>query len=179
MTLAELQQAVAFLFAAAVYGQSYTAAVDASGNATIALWNNALGAQPDATALSTALSGAQLAAAKTAQMETLVSAYSAARYGTPVTVTSGSTTLSFPADQATQMNVSGYLVAYASPNTPPASMPLADVNGVAQSVTYAELQQMAKAIADQSVSAFNQLQTLQAQVAAATTISAVQAVVWP
>lgn len=139
MTLAELQQAVLYLVPKAVYSQSYTAAVDSSGSATIALWDNSLGAQPDATALATALTAAQLAQAKTAQAATLGAAYNAARYGTPVAVTSGSTTLTFPADQATQLNISGYLVAYASPNTQPASMPLADVDGVAQRVTYAQL----------------------------------------
>lgn len=177
MTLPELQQAVAYLFPSAVYGTTWTASVDSSGNATINLWSNSIGAQPDSTALSTALVESQLAAAKTTQNATLVVSYNAARYGTPVSITVGSTTMTFPTDTLTQANVTGYLVAF-SASTAPASMPLVDATGTTQSLTYAAMQSLAEAIGNASIAAWTKLKTLQADVTAATTIADVQAVVW-
>ena len=178
MTLAELQQAVRQLFPSAIYGPSYTAAVDASGNATIALWNNTLGAQPTDTALSDALAASQLATAKAQQEEALVKAYSAARWGTPVSITSGSTTLTFPTDTATQTNVAHYLSVFRGMATLPGSVPLADSGGVVQSITPAQVQSYAEAVLTQSTAAFQKLSQLLGQVKAATTVADVEAVVW-
>ncbi len=178
MTLAELQQAVLYLFPKVVYGQNYTAGVDSTGAATIDLWQNALGAQPDTTALTAALAAAQLAAAKTAQEQTLTTAYDSARYASTVALTSGSTTLTFPTDQATQLNIMGYVATFAKMATPPASVILADASGTVQSLTPSQVQTLAEDIMTQSQTDYSQLKTLLAQVDAATTVADVQAIVW-
>jgi len=46
-------------------------------------------------------------------------------------------------------------------------------------LTYAQLQSLAQAMATQSMTAWQTVQGLAAQVMAATTVAAVQAVVWP
>jgi hypothetical protein len=180
MTTTELQQALAYLFpTAAVPGASnWTLTTDANGNASIVLWNNSLGTQPTIAQLTTALTACQVQQAQTAQNVTLQAAYTKARYGTPVTLTSGSTMLTFPTDTATQTNVMGYLTAFTSANAP-AQMPLQDASETIQMLTFAQLQTLAQTIATESISAYSTLVSLSAQVAAATTVAAVQAVTWP
>jgi hypothetical protein len=177
MTLLQLQQVLAILFPNAAPG-SWQVTTDTFGNASIALWNNSIGAQPTAAQLTAALASVQLQQTQAAQVATLNASYQTARYGTPVTLISGTATLSFPTDVATQTNVTGYLVAFTA-TTAPATMPLQDVNGVTQQVTYAQLQTLAASIATQSITAYTTLEGLLAQVGAATTAAAVQAIVWP
>lgn len=184
MTAAQLQQVIASIYPAAVTASTstYTMAVDTSGNATIALWNNTLGTEPTTAQLTAALTALQLAAAQQSQIATLDASYNGNRYGAPVAITSGSTTLTFPTDTATQMNVMGLLAAYGLPNSvavPTGGIPLQDNSGTTQTLTLAQVQQLAGAIANQSISAWQTLDSLQAQVSAATTIAAVQAIVWP
>lgn len=180
MTLSDLQSAVTYLFPTAVYGQNYTAAVDAQGNATINLWSNALGAQPTPDALVTALNDSVLDAARTSQIATLTSSYQGERWGCNVTIPeTGGTRLAFPLDPATQSNVMGYLVAYQAPNQPPKTMPLLDASGMVQQLTYRQLSLLAGIIADRSIAAFTQYQSLLAQVNAAATVAAIEAVTWP
>lgn len=180
MTFSDLQEAVSYLFPASVYGQNYTAAVDTQGNATINLWSNALGVQPTPAALTTALNDASLNAASAVQVAALTSSYQAARWGRDVILDqSGGGKLVFPSDASTQSNVMGYLVAYASPNQPPKTMPLLDASGVVQQVTYSQLSLLAGMIADRAITAFTLYQSLLAQIKAATTVAAIEAVVWP
>lgn len=181
MTLSDLQSAVTYLFPTAVYGQNYTAAVDAQGNATINLWSNALGMQPTPDALATALNDSVLDAARTSQIATLTSSYQGNRWGANVTIPAetGGTRLAFPLDPATQSNVMGYLVAYQAPNQPPKTMPLLDASGVVQQLTYSQLSLLAGIIADRAIAAFTQYQDLVTQVKAATTVAAIEAVMWP
>jgi hypothetical protein len=180
MTLIQLQQCVQAIYPAAIYPANYSATVDTSGNATINLWNNAIGVQPTAAQLTAQLAAMQLAQAQTAQTAVLTAAYTTARYGTPVSLASGSpaTTLSFPTDTLTQSNIMGYLVAFTAANAP-AQMPLQDASGNVQMLTYAQLQTLAQSMATQSMTAWQTLQGLITQVLAATTVAAVQAIVWP
>jgi len=178
MTLIQLQQCVQAIYPAAIYPANYSAVVDGSGNATIGLWNNAIGVQPTAAQLTAQLAAMQLAQAQSTQIALLTAAYTTARYGTPVSLVSGATTLSFPTDTLTQSNIMGYLVAFTSANAP-AAMPLQDASEKVQTLTYAQLQSLAQAMATQSMTAWQTVQGLAAQVMAATTVAAVQAVVWP
>ncbi len=178
MTLTELQQAILSIYPTAVYPSTYTVAVDTSGNATIALWNNSIGVQPTATQLADALAVLEVKPAQTAQLATLLASYNAQRYGAPVPIVSGTTTWSFPTDTLTQTNVMGYLVAFNAATTPAGGLPLQDVNGTVQMLTYAEMQALALAIGTQSIAAWQKLKTLEAEVMAATTVAAVQAIVW-
>jgi hypothetical protein len=180
MTLTDLQAALAYLYPAASMpgANNWSLATDAQGNASILLWNNTLGTQPTTDQLATALTATQTAAARVTQIATLTASYGKARYGTPVSLTVGSTTLTFPTDTATQTNVTGYLVAFTATNAP-AQMPLQDSSQTVQMLTYAELQTLAQAIANESISAFTTLVNLTAQVDAAATVAAVQAITWP
>lgn len=175
------QETISYLFPKAIFGVDYTLYFPVgSTTPTINGWNTAkLGAQPNVATLQQAWDSVLVQQARVAQDAVLVASYTTARYGTPVTIKAASgTSLTFPTDQATQLNVTGYLVAYMSPATPPASMPLVDSSGKTQSITYADLQEIAKATADASVAAFTKLESLQAQVAAADTIAAVQGISW-
>lgn len=177
MTLANLQQAVAYLFPSSVYSVTWTANTSDSSNVVIALWNGTLGAQPTASQLAAALASSQLQTAQTAQTAILQTAYEGARYGTPLAIVIGTASVQFPTNAATQTNVMGYLTAY-SAATSPATVPLQDATGSVQNLTYAELQSLAAAIADQSIAAWTKLQGLLASVQTATTVAAVGAVTW-
>lgn len=182
MTLSQLQQAVTYLFPTAVYPTTYTATVDSSGNATIALWNNTLGAQPTTDQLTTALAASQLAQAKTTQNALVTDSYNTARYGTPVSISVSGVTLTFPVDVVTQQNVMGYLCAYGLPNAsamPVGGVPLQDASNSVQMLTLPDLQNLAGVIANQSASAWTTMNSLLNQIAAATTVTAAQAIVWP
>jgi hypothetical protein len=178
MTQVELQQAVRQLYPSSIYNVDWTVVVDTSGTATLKLWNNALGPQPTDTELAAALAASQLAVAKATQTSQLLAAYQTEVYNTPVSLTVGSNTYSFPVDDATQTNITKYLSVFAKMTTPPATVPLADANGKPQQLSPADLQALAELILTQSVSAWTKLVQLQAQVAAATTIAAVQGISW-
>jgi hypothetical protein len=177
MNLKQLQQAVQYLSPSAIYQVSYTVSVDGDGNGTLDVWNSVLGAQPSADQLTTALAAAQLLGAQTMQTAAITAAYQAARYGASVSLTVGSTTLSFPTDPTTQTNIMGYLVAFTA-ETAPATMPLLDASGNTQSLTYTQLQTLAQSIASQSITIWQSYTSLCAQIEAATTISALQAITW-
>lgn len=180
MTQTDLQNAVAAIYPNIVYPGSYTIVLDTSGNASIGLWNNSVGPQPTVAQLTAALAQIPLTQAQTAQNAALLTSYNMARYGTTATITpaAGGAALTFPTDPSTQQNIIGYLVAFNATDAP-AQMPLADANNAAQMLTYADIQALAKLIATQSIAVWQTLKSLQAQVATATTIAAVQAVVWP
>ncbi len=179
MTLQQLQSSIAYLFPSAAPNVSYTTVVDSTGNATIALWNNALGAQPTTAQLTSALATVELAPSKAAQITTLDSSYQTARYNTPVTITSTTkASWVFPTDASTQTSIMGYLAAFDASDWPSAGLPLQDSSGTVQTTQYADVKAIAQAIANQSVAVWQKLQTLIAQVNAATTVAAVQAIVW-
>lgn len=177
MILSDFKNAITYLFPKAVYTVDYTAALDVNKSATLLLWNPTLGEAPTADQITAALSAYNLANVKAPQIATIEAAYETARYGTPVSLTVGSNTLSFPTDTATQTNITGYLVAFNATNAP-ATMPLQDASGAVQMLTYAQLQTLALTIANNSMTVWQKMAGLIAQINAATTIAAVQAVVW-
>ncbi len=110
-----------------------------------------------------------LAAAKTAQLATLASAYNAA-IQQPVSYMS----TTFQADSASQQTLTRCLVA----GSVPAGFYWLDANNAQVPMTFAQLQGLASAMLVQGQAAFTRLQTRKASVNGATTVSAVQAVVW-
>lgn len=80
----------------------------------------------------------------------------------------------FQADDASQTVLTKCLVA----GSVPAGFYWLDANNTQVVMTFAQLQGLATTMLIQGQTAFVQLQTLKAQVRAATTLSAVQAVVW-
>jgi hypothetical protein len=179
MTSNDLQAAIAYIYPAVKYPGSYTMVVDVTNNATIGLWDNTVGIQPTVDQLAAASLALQLNPAKLTQIATLETAYATARYGTPVTITSAaSASLTFPTDTYTQSNVIGYLVAYDATDWPSTNVPLQDASGAIQMLAFADMKLLAKTIADSSMTVWQHLMTLLGQVEAATTVAAVQAIVW-
>lgn len=174
VTLNDLKNAISTLYPAAKPGVDYTLATDTSGNSTIALWNNALGAQPTTAQITAAVSTYSLSSAKAAQLAILQAASTAAAtanlvYGTHT----------FPTDQATvQLAKDAYIAAQANGGTMPANFYVLDINGARVTVTLAQLQAFYNAVFAQRFAAQDKYNTLAAQVAAASTVAAVQAVVW-
>lgn len=189
MTLDELKQAVQFLRPGAVHtsktdprsrtaSPNWKAAVDNSGNAAIDLWNPALGPEPTTEQLTAAIATSDLADAQSAQSAKIAAAYKKAKYQTPITVTVGRNTLSFPTDEVTQMEVLSYLVTFNAANAP-AQMPLEDASGNMQMLTYGEIQAVAKAITASSIAAHKKHNELQAQISAARSRAEIRAITWP
>lgn len=84
----------------------------------------------------------------------------------------------FQADEATsQSRLKGVLTAYTA-TTLPANFYWVDATNVQVPMTYADLQGLAAAMANQGWTAFAKLQTLKAQVNASVDASAVNAVTW-
>lgn len=120
-----------------------------------------------------------LAQAQTAQIAALASSYQAAIV-MPVSYTSkGGVTKTYQADAASVANLSQMLLAFAASQSVPAGFYWVSLDNTQVPFTYADMQGLAAAFGTQGAAAFQKLQSLKAQVNAATTVSAVQAVVWP
>lgn len=178
MNAQALQQAIGYLFPLAISSTNYTLAVDGSGNAAIKLWDNTLGPEPTATQLMAALISGQLASAQIGQQSLILAAYKRARWGTPVSLTVGANIYSFPTDAETQLNVSHYIAANILQQSATTTYPLLDVNGAVQMLNYTQIVALAQAIQSTALAAFSRKSILFAQIAAATTVTAVQALVW-
>ncbi len=167
-----------YLFPHAVAGRDF-ALENFSGTLQIVAWNTALlGAQPTQAQLDTAWATVQLTQAKSAQRAVIEQAYFAARYGPPVTVTFGSTAYTFPTDVDTQQNIMGYIAANVTNATGTQTYSLMDASGTVQQLTYAQLELLGQAIQNVSTAAFTKKLTLEGEIAAATTVSGVQSIVW-
>ncbi len=174
MNSAQLVQVLKVLFPSAMQGnEGYTLSVDGSGNASILLWNNALGTQPTTAQLTAELASLQLQQAQSTQITALASAYAAA-VASPVPYMSTTFLNDPPHQQLLSRAAQAYTLAGAVPNE--FFVPDANMNEVAMTLT--QLQGLVAAIAAQEWTAFTQWVSLQKQVAAATTMAAVQAVVW-
>lgn len=120
-----------------------------------------------------------LEVAQTAQITALTAAYQSAIV-VPVSYTSkGGVTKTYQADAASVANLSQMLLAFAASQAVPAGFYWVSLDNTQVPFTYADMQGLAAAFGTQGAAAFQQLQSLKAQVNAATTVSAVQAVVWP
>lgn len=173
-TLNDIQTAISILFPTAHSGNDYTLTTDTSGNTTIHTWNNSLGAQPTDVQITTAVAANQLAAAKLAQVQALSVPFNAA-YSGNVTYMSAT----FPADDNTKLLLDfAQAIGIADGNSLPDSFAVLDINGSPVTMTYAQLNGLISAIGHQSLAAFAKFAGLKAQIAAATTIADVQAVVW-
>lgn len=158
-----------YLFPAAIPGEDFTLQDDGAGP-VIKTWNSAkLGAKPTAATISNATAAAALAAAKSAQIATLGAAYNTA-IQQPVSYMS----TTFQADSTSQQTLTRCLVS----GSVPTGFYWLDANNVQVPMTFAQLQGLASAMLVQGQAAFTRLQTRKASVNGATTVSAVQAVVW-
>ncbi len=173
MNQSQLIQAITALMPNANYSRDYTIAVDASGNATILLWNNALGTQPTATQLASTLATLQLQAAKAQQLQLLAAAYQAAM--TAPIAYMGTT---FANDPVHQQILSRAVQAFTLAGAVPSGFFVPDSNNAKVSMTLAQLQGMVPVVSASEWAATQTWVSVQEQVAAASTITEVQAVVW-
>jgi hypothetical protein len=121
---------------------------------------------------------ATLPGAQAAQIGALAAAYGNA-IQQPVSYTSkGGVTKTYQADQGSVANLSQMMLAFQSTQTMPNGFYWVAADNTQVPFTYADLQGLALAMGTQGAAAFQTLQTLKAQVLAATTIEAVQAISW-
>lgn len=133
MTLNELKNAITSIYPTAKAGVDYSLATDSSGASTIALWNNALGAQPTDSQLATAAAAYDLGVAKGSQLAILGAAFNAA-YGANITY-NGATFPTTPDVQ--QLLVFAQSAGIAKGNTLPSEFACKDIHGVPVPMTFA------------------------------------------
>lgn len=90
----------------------------------------------------------------------------------------GGVTKPFQADDASQSLVQKSLAGFSATQTVPAGFYWLSADNTKVPFTYADLQGLAAAMLQQGWVAFQKLQTLKAQIRSATTVAAVQSVVW-
>ena len=123
-------------------------------------------------------SQSQLAAAKAAQIASLQAAYQRALTAPVSYTTKAGTTATFAQDATTVSNLQDALLGSQASQTWSINLWL-DVSGSPVSpFTFADLQGLAAAMESADTPKFTELLTLIAQVNAATTIAAVQAIIW-
>jgi hypothetical protein len=119
-----------------------------------------------------------LAQAQQAQIATLTAAYQSA-IAQPVSYTSkGGVTKTYQADPNSLSNLQNALLGLQAAGATPSGFYWVAADNTQVPFTYSDLQGLAAALLAQGWAAFQQLQTLKGQVNAATTISAVQTIVW-
>jgi hypothetical protein len=119
-----------------------------------------------------------LAKAQKSQLTTLTAAYQTAIVQ-PVSYTSkGGVTKTYQADPGSLSNLQNTLLGLQAAGATPSGFYWVSADNTQVPFTYADLQGLAAAMLAQGWAAFQKLQTLKAEVNAATSVSAVQAVVW-
>lgn len=174
MTLDLMKQAIASLYPKAQPNIDYTATVDSAGNASILLWNNALGPQPTDAQLASSGGNLTLSAAKTAQSAAVEAAYENATFATAIAYKS----TTFWADEKSQFLLLGAVVGYQSAGATPPGFAWWDATNTAQPMSLSDLQGLYQAIMLRLNTNFAKRKTLLGQIAAATTVADVQAVNW-
>ena len=119
-----------------------------------------------------------LANAQNAQIQALATSYAEA-IQVPVSYTSkGGITKTYQADPQSVANLTQMLLTFQAAAATPAGFYWVSVDNTRVPFTYADMQGLASAFGAQGVPAFQKLQNLKAEVLGATTVSAVQAIVW-
>jgi hypothetical protein len=119
-----------------------------------------------------------LAQAQQAQIATLAMAYQAAIVQPASYTSKGGVTKTYQADPGSLSNLQNTLLGLQAAGATPSGFYWVAADNTQVPFTYADLQGLAAALLAQGWAAFQKLQTLKSEVNAATTVSAVQAVVW-
>ena len=151
---------------------------DEGSGAFIAAWNNTTTAQPTATAISNATAGATLWAAQVTQIGILAGDYLNA-ISQPVSFTTAAGVVkTYQADKVSVQNLIEMTLTFTKAGATPTGFYWVAQDSTQVPFAFADLQNLAAAIGAPGVVAYQHLQTLKADVLAATTVTAVQAVVW-
>jgi hypothetical protein len=119
-----------------------------------------------------------LAQAQAAQIALLTAAYQQA-IQQPVSYTSkGGVTKTYQADPGSIANLQAMLLAFGATQTVPSGFYWVSADNTQVPFVYADMQGLAQVIGTQGATAFQHLQTQKAAVNAATTVTAVQSIVW-
>ncbi len=119
-----------------------------------------------------------LAQAQAAQIGALKQAYSAAIQA-PVNYTSkGGVTKTYQADPQSASNLQNAILGLRASGATPSGFYWVSADNTQVPFTFADLQALAAALLAQGWASFQRLQTLKAEVLAATSVSAVRAIVW-
>jgi len=182
MNQIQLVQVLKSLFPSAMQNKDYEVAVDQSDNATIALWNPALGTAPTADQLTAALNTLLLAQAKAAQMAAVAAASVAAQTSGFSSSALGSA-YSYPSGTQDQANLTALVTASMIPGNPSGWTCLfwcTSGAGVSNFVahTAAQIQKVGQDALTAIMAAKQKQLTLTMEIEAATSVAAVQAIVW-
>ena len=134
--------------------------------------NGALTAPPDLTAAQL------LAQAQASQIATLRQSYGAAIQQAVSYTSKGGVTTTYQADPQSVANLTQMLLAFQAAAATPSGFYWVSLDNTQVPFTYADMQGLAAAFGAQGAAAFQHLQTLKAEAMAATSVSAVQAIVW-
>ena len=119
-----------------------------------------------------------LGQAQAAQLAVMAQAYQTAISQNVTFTTAGAVTKAFQADPASLANVQYMLAAYTANGAVPTGFYWLSADDTQVPFTLADLQGVAKAMGDQGWAAFQNLQNRKAAILAASTVAAVQSVVW-
>jgi hypothetical protein len=170
--------AILYMFPGAIVEVDFSVLIHGT-TISITKWNTAkLGAQPTLTQLEAAWPAAQLQSMQAQQNALNFASYQAAIQG-PVSYTSaGGITAMYQADPQSIANLQSVILGFQLKQATPAGFYWRALDNTNTPFTYADLLGLAQAMAEPAAAAWVKWQSLKAQVAAATTVSAVQAVVW-
>jgi hypothetical protein len=170
---------VDYMFPAAVPLVDFSIAKAWGKPEEIISWNTAkLGAQPTLTQLEAAWPAAQLQSMQAAQNALNHASYQLAIQG-PVSFTSaGGITAMYQADPQSIANLQSVILGFQLKQATPSGFYWRAANNTNTPFTYADLLGLAQAMAEPAAAAWAKMQSLKAQVAAATTVTAVSDIVW-
>ncbi|HCN87815.1 MAG TPA: hypothetical protein DIT28_01340 [Oxalobacteraceae bacterium] len=182
MNRIQLVQVLKILFPSALQGSGYTLAVDGSGNAAIAMWLDATDAQPTVAQLTAQLATMQLQQAQKVQMVSIAQASDAAQT-TGFSSSALGSAYTYPSGLQDQANLTSCIVASLIPGNPTGWTVYFWCTSSAGVSTFlphtaAQIQKVGQDALSAIMTQKSKQLTLTQQILAATTISAVQAVVW-
>jgi Domain of unknown function (DUF4376) len=157
----------------------YQTVSDGDGNESIALWNtDSLGAEPTSDQLSSALTIYSLSQQKTSKIKALYSNYQASVQSDVTYTTKSGVTKSFQADFVSQDTLEKATVGYGLLQQVPDGFYWVSSDNTQVPFSLDDLRGLYSVMLSQGQQAFNHLQNLKKSVAEATTVDAVQAIVW-
>lgn len=174
MNMHDMIAAIEVLCPKAQYSIDYTIQVT-NDVPTLLTWKAELGAQPSQEQIQTTLDSIQLEGYKRLQATVIEASYQNATYNTAI----GYMGTTWWTDQNSQSMLMGALVVFGATNSVPEGFQWWDATNTGVPMTLQELQGLSAAILTRVNTNFVKRKTLLANITAATTVAAVQAIIWP